>query len=89
MSEDPVILIDDTMLPEKGSPWRANSTRNDYARGARRYREVGEPVVCALGQGGAGGCEDLEVVKIWRYTEECDDCIIVAKPKGGVDERCV
>jgi hypothetical protein len=75
MSEESVILIDEMVLPEKGAPWRA--TQLDMTmlaalaaieRSVNQWYELLEK---------AG----LEVVKIWKYTVECDDCIIVAKPK--------
>ncbi|PVH95258.1 S-adenosyl-L-methionine-dependent methyltransferase [Periconia macrospinosa] len=78
MSEDSVVLIDDMVLPEKGSPWRA--TQLDMAMMATLAAwERSETQWYALLEK-AG----LEIVKIWKYTEECDDCIIVAKPKKAV-----
>ncbi|CAI6336930.1 unnamed protein product [Periconia digitata] len=75
MSEDSVILLDDMVLPEKDSPWRA--TQLDMTMlAALAAMERSETQWHALLEK-AG----LEIVKIWKYTEECDDSIVVAKPK--------
>jgi hypothetical protein len=74
MTEDSVILIDDMMLPEAGAPWRA--TQLDITMLtclAAKERSVNEWYALL-------DSVDLKIVKIWKYTEECDDCIIVVKP---------
>jgi hypothetical protein len=75
MSDDSVILIDDMVLPEKGATWR--STLLDLTMMATLSAlERSEGQWYALLEK-AG----LDVVKIWKYAEETDDGIIVAKKK--------
>lgn len=74
MTEESVLLIDDMMLPESGAPWRA--TQLDMTMMtclAAKERSVNEWYALL-------DSVDLKVVKVVKYTEECDDCIIVAKP---------
>lgn len=74
MTEDSVILLDEMVLSERGAPWRA--TQLDMAmltclaakeRTELEWRSLLEE---------AG----LAVRRILKYTEECEDCIIVAVP---------
>lgn len=75
MSEDSVILIDEIVLPEVGAIWRA--TQMDMTMmTALAGKERSEKEWFALLES-----VDLHVVKVWKYTEESEDCIIVAKPK--------
>lgn len=75
MTEDSVLLIDDMMLPEAGSPWRATQldmTMLTCLAAKERSEKEWYALLDSVG---------LKVVKVWKYTEECDDCIIVAKPE--------
>jgi hypothetical protein len=77
MSDDSVILIDDMVLPEKGSPWRATQLDMTMLAALAAMERSENQWYELLEKAG------LDVIKIWKYTEECDDCIIVAKPKKG------
>lgn len=75
MTEDSLLLIDEMVLSERGAPWRA--TQLDMAmitclaameRSETEWRELLED---------AG----FKILKIWKYTEECEDCVLVASPK--------
>ncbi|KAI1120532.1 putative sterigmatocystin 8-O-methyltransferase precursor [Nemania abortiva] len=75
MTSDSVLLIDEMVLSERGAPWRA--TQLDMAmmaclgaeeRSEAQWRGILES---------AG----FYIKKIWKYTEECDDCILVAALK--------
>lgn len=75
MTEDSVILIDDMVLPETGTPWRATQmdlTMMTCLAAMERSEKQWASLLESVG---------LDIVKIWKYTQECDDCIIVAKPK--------
>ena len=76
MSEDSVILIDDMVLPETGSLWRATQMDITMMTGLAALERSEKQWWALLDSVG------LEIRKIWKYTEECDDCIIVAKPKS-------
>jgi hypothetical protein len=74
MKEDSVILIDDIVFPECGAPWR--STQMDITVLtclAAKERSENEWYALLESVG-------LKILKIWKYTEEADDCIFVAKP---------
>jgi hypothetical protein len=75
MTEDSVLLIDEIVIPEMGAAWRATqmdmtmlSTLAAKERSEKEWYALLESV-------------GLHIVKIWKYTEECEDCIIVAKPQ--------
>ncbi|OTA90053.1 hypothetical protein M434DRAFT_78600 [Hypoxylon sp. CO27-5] len=75
MTEDSVILIDEMVLPERGAPWRA--TQLDIAMlttlaAAERTEAEWRALLDYSG---------FKVLKIWKYTDECDDCVLVAIPK--------
>lgn len=74
MTKDSRILIDEMVLPEHGAPWRA--TQLDLAMSTcfaamERSRADWDSL---LGKAG------LSILKVWKYTDELDDCIIVAVP---------
>ncbi|KAI1133130.1 S-adenosyl-L-methionine-dependent methyltransferase [Nemania abortiva] len=74
MTEDSRILIDEMVLPERSAPWRA--TQLDLAMSScfaamERSRADWDSL---LGKAG------LAIVNVWKYTEQLDDCIIVAVP---------
>jgi hypothetical protein len=74
MTEDSVVLIDEIVLSEKGAPHRA--TQYDIimmvATGAmERTSSEWEILLSRAG---------FHIRKIWKYAEDCDDCIIVAVP---------
>lgn len=74
MDEDSVILIDEIVLPEAGAIWRATQmdmTMMTALAGKERSEEEWYDLLESV---------DLDVVKVWKYTEESEDCIIVAKP---------
>ncbi|KAI1123504.1 S-adenosyl-L-methionine-dependent methyltransferase [Nemania abortiva] len=74
MTEESRILIDEMVLPERGAPWRA--TQLDFlmscAAAAERSRDEWFALLDKAG---------LKILKIWKYTDELDDCVIVAVPK--------
>ncbi|KAI2613378.1 putative sterigmatocystin 8-O-methyltransferase precursor [Hypoxylon sp. NC1633] len=75
MTEQSVLLIDEMVLSERGAPWRA--TQLDMAMmTCLAAKERSEPEWRAL-LDDAG----YEISKIWKYTEECEDCVLVAVPK--------
>ncbi|KAI1197676.1 S-adenosyl-L-methionine-dependent methyltransferase [Nemania serpens] len=74
MTEDSRILIDEMVLPERGAPWRA--TQLDLAMSTcfaamERSRADWDSL---LGKAG------LTIQKIWKYTDQLDDCVIAAVP---------
>ncbi|KAI0594614.1 S-adenosyl-L-methionine-dependent methyltransferase [Biscogniauxia sp. FL1348] len=75
MTEESVILIDEMALPERGAPWRA--TQLDISMmtclAATERSEVEWRAL--LDEAG------LKIRNIWKYTEQLDDCVIVAIPK--------
>lgn len=75
MTEESVILIDDMIFPEKGTPWRAVNLDITMMTCLAAKERSEKEIYSLLDSVGLG------VVKVWKYTEECDDCIIVAKPK--------
>jgi hypothetical protein len=69
-----VLLIDDIVLAESGAPWRA--TELDIAmltclaakeRSENEWRALLESV-------------DLTILEVFRYSEKCNDCLILARP---------
>ncbi|KAL9105649.1 MAG: hypothetical protein Q9187_008674, partial [Circinaria calcarea] len=75
MDKDSVILIDDMILPNEKAPWRA--TQLDLlVMSALAAMERSEKQWYSLME--AAG---LKIVKIWTYTEELRDSIIMAIPK--------
>ncbi|KAI0183316.1 S-adenosyl-L-methionine-dependent methyltransferase [Xylaria flabelliformis] len=75
MTRDSVILIDEMVLSERGVPWRAaqlDITMLACFAGLERSRADWKALLDDVG---------LRLVKIWQYTEECEDCaIVVALP---------
>ncbi|KAI8946387.1 S-adenosyl-L-methionine-dependent methyltransferase [Xylaria longipes] len=74
MTKESRILIDEMVLPERGAPWRA--TQLDLAMSTclasmERSRVDWDSL---LGKAG------LTILKIWKYTDQLDDCVIVAVP---------
>jgi len=75
MTSDSVLLIDEMVLSERGAPWRA--TQLDMAmitclaameRSEAQWRDLLD----------AAG---FYIKKVWKYTEECEDCVLVAALK--------
>ena len=72
MSRDSAILIDEMVLPERGAPWRATQLDMSMLTClAAMERTEAEWRGLLKGTG-------LQVKKIWKYSEECEDSIIVA-----------
>jgi len=75
MTEDSVLLIDEMVLPERDAPWR--TAQLDMVMmtcfGATERTEAEWRAL--LDDAG------LKITKIWKYTDECEDCVIVAKLK--------
>ncbi|KAJ8120520.1 hypothetical protein ONZ43_g2791 [Nemania bipapillata] len=74
MTKDSRILIDEMVLPERAAPWRA--TQLDLAMSScfaamERSRADWDSLLEQAG---------LKILKIWKYTDQLDDCIIVAVP---------
>ncbi|KAI1114290.1 S-adenosyl-L-methionine-dependent methyltransferase [Nemania sp. NC0429] len=74
MAKDSRILIDEMVLPERGASWRA--TQSDLLvstcfASTERSRADWDSL---LGKAG------LTVSKVWKYTDQLDDCVIVAVP---------
>ncbi|XXH00980.1 hypothetical protein Hte_007331 [Hypoxylon texense] len=75
MTEDSVLLVDEMVLSERGAPWRA--TQLDIAMiTCLAAMERSETEWRAL-LDDAG----FKILKVWKYTEECEDCVLVATPK--------
>lgn len=75
MSEDSVILLDDMVLPEKDATWRATQLDMTMMAGLAAMERSETQWYELMDRAG------LEIVKIWKYTEQSDDGIVVAKPK--------
>ncbi|KAI1140004.1 putative sterigmatocystin 8-O-methyltransferase precursor [Hypoxylon sp. FL0543] len=75
MTGDSVLLIDEMVLSERGAPWRA--TQLDIAMitclAATERTEADWQAL--LNNSG------FKIKKIWKYTDECEDCVLVAIPK--------
>ncbi|KAI1824032.1 S-adenosyl-L-methionine-dependent methyltransferase [Xylaria intraflava] len=75
MDESSKILLDEMVLRDRGTPWRAAEL--DLSMGA----------TCAAKERSHGQWEELldkaglKIERIWKYTEQVDDCVIVAVPK--------
>lgn len=74
MTSESKILIDEMVLPERGAPWRA--TQLDMAMSScfaavERSRAAWEDLLDKAG---------LKIMKVCRYTEQLDDCVIVVAP---------
>ncbi|KAI1458696.1 putative sterigmatocystin 8-O-methyltransferase precursor [Annulohypoxylon moriforme] len=72
MTEDSVMLIDEMVLSERGAPWRAaqlDITMAACFAGMERTKAEWNALLSDVG---------LRLVKIWKYTEECEDCVIEA-----------
>ncbi|KAI0798392.1 S-adenosyl-L-methionine-dependent methyltransferase [Xylaria sp. FL0064] len=74
MTKESRILIDEMVLPERGAPWRA--TQLDLAMSTcfaamERSRADWDSLLNRAGP---------KILKIWKYTDQLDDCIIVAVP---------
>ncbi|KAI0141209.1 S-adenosyl-L-methionine-dependent methyltransferase [Xylariaceae sp. FL1272] len=75
MTPESRILIDEMVLPEVGAPWRATQldlAMNASFAAAERTRAEWDVILDKA---------NLKIVDVWKYTEELDDCIIVAVPK--------
>ncbi|KAI0550475.1 S-adenosyl-L-methionine-dependent methyltransferase [Xylaria curta] len=74
MTRDSRVLIDEMVLPERGAPWRA--TQLDLAMSTcfaamERSRTDWDSLLDKAG---------FNILKIWKYTDQLDDCVIVAVP---------
>ncbi|KAI1129770.1 S-adenosyl-L-methionine-dependent methyltransferase [Nemania abortiva] len=75
MTSSSRILVDEMIMPEKGAPWRA--TQQDFIMGAcvaaqeRTYDEW----LALFDRAG------LRIERMWKYTEELSDYLIVLVPK--------
>ncbi|KAI0013792.1 putative sterigmatocystin 8-O-methyltransferase precursor [Xylariaceae sp. FL0662B] len=75
MTEDSVLLVDEMLLPERGAPWRATQidmTMCVCLGAAERSEKEWRALLDDAG---------FRISKIWKYTEECEDCVMVAVPK--------
>ncbi|KAH7310721.1 S-adenosyl-L-methionine-dependent methyltransferase [Stachybotrys elegans] len=75
MSEDSVILIDEMVLPDEGTPWRAAGLDMDMLAclaASERTSEEWNKVIDDAG---------LVLVKSVQYTVQCNDCILICKRK--------
>ncbi|KAK5626151.1 hypothetical protein RRF57_001866 [Xylaria bambusicola] len=75
MTQDSRILIDEMVFPESGVHWRAaqidlvmGSCFGSMGRTQEDWDSLFEK-------------SELEVLKVWKYTDNLDDCVIVAVPK--------
>ncbi|KAI0196930.1 S-adenosyl-L-methionine-dependent methyltransferase [Astrocystis sublimbata] len=75
MTAESKILIDEMVLPERGTPWKAAEL--DLAMGTcfAAMERSHSQWVALLDRAG------LKVERVWKYTEQVDDCVIVAVPK--------
>lgn len=75
MTEESVVLIDEMVLPECGAPWRA--TQLDISMitclAATERSEVEWRAL--IDEAG------FKIVKIWTYTQQLRDSVIVTIPK--------
>lgn len=75
VTKDSVLLIDEIVLSERGAPWRA--AQLDLAMltclAAKERTKSEWRVLLEIG--------GFLIQKIWKYTDECEDCVIVAVPK--------
>lgn len=75
MTEDSVILIDEMVLPEMGTPWRAASLDMDMLACLAAVERSAQEWAKVIDDAG------LTVVKTVQYTVQCDDCILICKQK--------
>ena len=75
MTEDSVILIDEMVLPELGTPWRASQLDMDMLTCLSAMERSEHQWRTLLDDAG------FKIKGIWKYTEECDDCVVVVVPK--------
>ncbi|KAI0009686.1 putative sterigmatocystin 8-O-methyltransferase precursor [Xylariaceae sp. FL0662B] len=72
MTRDSVVLIDEIVLPDRGAPWRAaqlDLVMSAVFAGKERSQSEWRALLQDVG---------LKISKIWKYTEECEDCVVVA-----------
>ncbi|KAI1869727.1 uncharacterized protein JN550_005708 [Neoarthrinium moseri] len=81
MKEDSVLFIDEMVLPEKGAPWRATQLDMAMMTCLAAKERTAIEWEALLNKG------DFKVQRICKYTDECEDCIIVATPKSGAENR--
>lgn len=75
VTQDSVLLLDEMVLSERGAPTRA--TRLDLT------------MLCCLAAAERTATEwhtlldnaGFQIMKIWKYAEECEYCIVTAVPK--------
>ena len=75
MDKDSVILIDEMILPNEKAPWRATQLDILVMASLAAVERSEKQWYALLDAAG------LKIVKIWTYTEELRDSIIVAVPK--------
>lgn len=69
------MLIDEMVLPERNAPWRATQLDMVMSIGFAAMERSQEQWIELLDEAG------LKILKVTKYTEQLDDCIIVAIPK--------
>lgn len=75
MTENSVILIDEMVLPEKGSPWRAAALDMEMLACLAATERSESDWLRVIDDSG------LKIVKKVQYTVQCNDCILVLQRK--------
>ena len=75
MTSESKILIDEMVLPERGTPWRAPQLDIAMSAALAALERTHAEWVAVLDEAG------LKIEKICKYTEQVDDCLIIAVPK--------
>ena len=75
MTENSVILIDEMVLPEKGSPWRAAALDMEMLACLAATERSENDWLRIIDDSG------LKLVKKVQYTVQCNDCILVLQRK--------
>ncbi|KAF2967228.1 hypothetical protein GQX73_g6329 [Xylaria multiplex] len=75
MKKESKILIDEMVLPERGAPWRATQVDLAMSTCFAAMERSHADWIALLDKAG------LKIERVWKYTEQVDDCIIVAIPK--------
>jgi demethylsterigmatocystin 6-O-methyltransferase len=75
MTDNSVILIDEMVLPEKGSPWRATALDMHMLACLAAIERAESDWSRVIDDSG------LKLVKKVQYTVQCNDCILVLQRK--------
>ncbi|KAI0110614.1 putative sterigmatocystin 8-O-methyltransferase precursor [Hypoxylon sp. NC0597] len=75
MTEDSVLLIDEMVISERGATWRATQLDIAMATCLAAMERTEADWRALLDNSG------FTIQKIWKYTNECEDCVLVVVPQ--------